>query len=140
MTSTYFLSLAKTEQLRYFQKLKIDDKVELQDPLNQTLRRQLFTQNVKRLPEITYPDMYHYLVETECVYTREAVKAYRSLDAYNYFVSGKVGSICSYNVDDVYLVFGEVGASQTLSKTYSAWFVAKVTREVISGHCTRMAG
>ncbi len=37
------------------------------------------------------------------------VKAYRSLDAYNYFVSGKVGSICSYNVDDVYLVFGEVG-------------------------------
>ncbi len=84
--------------------------------------------------------MYHYLVETECVYTREAVKAYRSLDAYNYFVSGKVGSICSYNVDDVYLVFGEVGASQMLSKTYSAWFVAKVTREVISGHCTCMAG
>ncbi len=46
MTSTYFLSQAKTEQLRYFQKLKIDDKVELPDPLNQTLRRQLFTQNV----------------------------------------------------------------------------------------------
>ncbi len=131
MTSTYFLSLAKTEQLRYFQKLKIDDKVELPD---------LFTQNVKRLPEITYPDVYHYLVETESVYTREAVKAYRSLDAYNYFVSGKVGSLCSYNVDDVYLVFGEVGASQTLSKTYSAWFVAKVTGEVISGHCTCMAG
>ncbi len=131
MTSTYFLSLAKTEQFRYFQKLKIDDKVELPD---------LFTQNVKRLPEITYPDVYHYLVETESVYTREAVKAYRSLDAYNYFVSGKVGSLCSYNVDDVYLVFGEVGASQTLSKTYSAWFVAKVTGEVISGHCTCMAG
>ncbi len=28
----------------------------------------------------------------------------------------------------------------TLSKTYSAWFVAKVTGEVISGHCTCMAG
>ncbi|KAL0147027.1 hypothetical protein M9458_057551, partial [Cirrhinus mrigala] len=70
--------------------------------------------NVK-LNEIN-PDLYHYLVETECVYTREAVKAYRSLDTYNYFISGKVGSICSYNVDDVYLVFGEVGASQTLSK------------------------
>ncbi len=140
MTSTYFLSLAKTEQLRYFQKLRIDDQIELPDPLNQTLRRQLFTQSVKRLPEITYPDVYHDLVETECVYTREAVKAYRSLDAYNYFVSGNVGSICSYNVDDVYLVFGEVGASQTLSKTYCAWFVAKVTGEVISGHCTCMAG
>ncbi len=84
--------------------------------------------------------MYNYLVETECVYTREAVKAYRSLDAYNNFVSGKVGSICSFNVDEVYLVFGEVGASQTWSKTYSAWFVAKVTGEFISGHCTYMAG
>lgn len=114
--------------------------MELPDPLNQTLRRQLFTQNVKHLPEVSYPDVYHYLVETECVYTREAVKAYRSLDAYNYFLSGKVGNICSYNVDDVCLVFGEVGASQTLSKTYSAWFVAKVTGEVISGHCTCMAG
>ncbi len=84
--------------------------------------------------------MYHYLVETECVYTREAVKANRSLDAYNYFASGKVGRICPYNVDDVCLVFGEVGASQTLSKTYSDWFVAKVTGEVISGHYTCMAG
>ncbi len=84
--------------------------------------------------------MYNYLVETECVYTREAVKAYRSLDAYNNFVSRKVGSICSFNVDDVYLVFGEVGASQTWSKTYSAWFVAKVTGEFISGHFTYTAG
>ncbi len=36
MTSTYFLSLAKTEQLRYFQKLRINDQIELSDPLNQT--------------------------------------------------------------------------------------------------------
>ncbi len=87
-----------------------------------------------------YPDMYHYLVETECVYTRKAVKANRNLDAYIYLVSRKVGSICSYNVDDVCLMFGEVGASQTLSKTYSDWFVAKVTGEVISDHYTCMAG
>ncbi len=84
--------------------------------------------------------MYHYLVETERVYKRQAVKAYRSLDAYNYFVSRKAGSIRSYNVDNVYLVFGKIGASQTLSKTYSAWFVAKVTGKVISGHCTCMLG
>ena len=36
------------------------------------------------------------LVESKCVYTSEAFKAYRSLDAYNYFHSGKVKSILTY--------------------------------------------
>lgn len=66
-----------------------------------------------------YPDVYHsgsHLVDIVCVYTRDAVKAYHSLYAYNYFLSGKVGNIYLYNVDDICLVLGEVGVSQTVTK------------------------
>lgn len=48
---------------------------------------------------------------------RDEEKSSVSLDAYNYFLSAKVGSICLYNVDGICLVSGEAEASQTMSKT-----------------------
>lgn len=35
------------------------------------------------LSEVSQAHNFEYLVEKECVYTREAFKAYRTLDAYN---------------------------------------------------------
>lgn len=64
---------------------------------------------MKRLHEVSYPDDYNYLVDTACVYTRHAVKINRI---------GNVGNICSYNVDDICVVFGEAEASQLVSKTH----------------------
>lgn len=122
------------------EKLKVSTDVNLPDPLNKIERGRLFREDCKLLPTVTYPDVYHYLVDTACVYSREAVKAYRSLDAYNYFLSGKVGKIQSFTDKDYHIVYGEVGASQTVSKTYSAWFIAKKEGEIVSGHCTCMAG
>lgn len=65
------------------------------------------------------------MVETEQSYMKEAVK----LEAYNYFRTGKVGNICSYSVNDVH-IFSVVKSKQ----------VIQLTREVLSGHCTCMAG
>ncbi len=80
-----------------------------------------------------------------CIYKRayikrEYIKAYRSLDAYNYFNSGKVKNILTYTNGSTCVVYGEIEAGQTLSKSYSAWIVAKKSSEVQSGHCTCMAG
>ena len=39
-------------------------------------------------PEVTYPDIVNYLVYTQSAYTLAELKAYKSLQGYNYFISG----------------------------------------------------
>ncbi|XP_049327976.1 CD209 antigen-like [Astyanax mexicanus] len=51
-----------------------DPNTEMEDT---STMRILKTQQAGLKREVTYPDVYHYLAETECVYTREAVKARR---------------------------------------------------------------
>ncbi|KAI8485886.1 hypothetical protein Bbelb_364380 [Branchiostoma belcheri] len=45
------------------------------------------------LPNIAFPDIYMYLISHPSLYTGEAMKAYKSLDAYKYFTSGKVRDV-----------------------------------------------
>ncbi len=141
MSSQYFFALPVEEKKRYFAKLKCDKvNVSLPDPFNKLLRQEFFSTDLSDLPEVSQVHIFEYLVEKECVYTREAFKAYRSLDAYNYFNSGKVKNILTYTNGSTCVVYGEIEAGQTLSKSYSAWIVAKKSGEVQSGHCTCMAG
>jgi hypothetical protein len=44
-------------------------------------------------PEVTYPDIVNYLVYTQSAYTLAELKAYKSLQGYNYFISGFVQDI-----------------------------------------------
>ncbi len=141
MSSQYFFALPVEEKNRYFAKLKCDEvNVSLPDPFNKLLRQESFSTDLSDLPEVSQVHIFEYLVEKECVYTREAFKAYRSLDAYNYFNSGKVKNILTYTNGSTCVVYGEIEAGQTLSKSYSAWIVAKKSGEVQTGHCTCMAG
>ena len=39
-------------------------------------------------PALEYPDIYHYLVETPGIFTRESMKNRKSLEAHNQFISG----------------------------------------------------
>ena len=39
-------------------------------------------------PEVTYADIYNFLINTTSYCTREQLKAYKSLDGYNFFVNG----------------------------------------------------
>lgn len=48
------------------------------------------------LPAVTYPDIYNYLVHTVSAYTSQELKAFKSLESYNYFISGKVGSLLTF--------------------------------------------
>lgn len=136
MSSQYYLNLPTVERQRYLQKLCFS----LPDPFNGTLRRQYFSTDLSDLPDVSQMNIFEYLVERECFYTREAFKAYRSLDAYNYYYSGKVRAILTYKAGETCVVYGEVQSSQRLEKYYSAWVVADKFGNIQSGHCTCMAG
>ena len=44
----------------------------------------------KKQPDLEYGDIYSYLIDTPGSYTKENLKAYKSLEAYNFFYSGHV--------------------------------------------------
>ncbi len=44
-------------------------------------------------PEVEYPDIYNYLINTLSFYTLEEIKSYKSVEGYRQFVDGWVQTI-----------------------------------------------
>ena len=62
------------------------------------------------LPDVAYQDVYNYLVHQQSCYTGKELKAYKSLEAYKYFVAGWVSNIQLWKVPHKtkYLVVSKV--------------------------------
>ena len=56
------------------------------------------------LPKITYPDIVNYLIFSPSPYTMDDLKSYKSLEAYNYFVSGWVREKKAVLLNDLVVV------------------------------------
>ena len=46
--------------------------------------------DVKLMPDVSWGDMYNYLVNSPSEYTHDNLKAYKSLEAFNFFVCNHV--------------------------------------------------
>ena len=89
--SEYYWSLSEDVRKRYEEKLqKIGLDIDPYSP--QELRNLNILTNIE-WPNVQYPDIYHYMINTPSLYTKEDLKAYKSLDSYNYFVSGWIISV-----------------------------------------------
>ncbi|KAL2079816.1 hypothetical protein ACEWY4_025560 [Coilia grayii] len=96
-----------------------------------------------RLPDFTPHDLYQYVVNGISPYTGADLKAYKSLDAYQFFVAGWVTSVRYFCSDcgGNYLVMSQVHHSQALSAPkLKPWVVVKKDGTVLCGHCTCKAG
>ena len=60
-----------------------------------TISSELWEDDVKKWPSIEFGDVYTYLIETRGSFTKDKLKAYKSLEAYNYFYNGYVYAQCS---------------------------------------------
>ena len=92
-------------------------------------------------------DLYTYLIETKGPFTKESLKAYKSLEAFNYFHSGYVHTVHLYESSPTskYVILkAKVNPSQKCADDahiHEAWvMIHKDTGSVRTGHCTCMAG
>ena len=93
-----------------------------------------------------YPDVYNYLVLTISLYTGEEMRAYKSLDGFNFLVNGWLNNIAVVARGSVrqrnYLFLSAIKHSpESLSLVLlKIWVATKENGEVLCGHCTCMAG
>ena len=88
--SEYFESLSEEDKKGYWAKLTLSTGEQLPDPV---VLHSNWSDNVSLLPDITYPDIYHYLIEYPSLFSKESLKAYKSLESYTFSVSGNVQNI-----------------------------------------------
>ena len=84
----YLSSLAPQEIQRYNEKISLIGGDDLYK-----IPKGNFSNSHDVLPEVTYPDIYNYLVTNPSPYSKEDLKAYKSLEAYNQFVCGWVRTL-----------------------------------------------
>ncbi|KAF3838848.1 hypothetical protein F7725_010616 [Dissostichus mawsoni] len=99
--------------------------------------------SAKCLPQLTFPDIYIYLVHNPSPFTGESLKAFKSTDAYQYAVAGWVNDTKIWHVEKTHLhvITAKVNHSQALnSNPTSPWIVVQEDGTVVMAHCTCMAG
>ena len=133
---TYVDTLDPISKARYFEKLKLIDN---RDPYE--IPKKEWTNKVDLWPEIEYPDIVNYLVNTQSTYTLKDMKAYKSLESYNQFVCGWVKEVGQITFGDKCLMSARVRHSQRMNETpLHCWLIAEKGGNVLTAHCNCMAG
>lgn len=135
--SEYFTSLDYLSQRRYVEKLK-----NLPDPYG--IPEALWLDDVTKWPSIEFGDIYMYLIDSKGPYTKENLKAYKSLESYNYFYNGYVRTVYYYAIPTSKLLIlkARVNPSQKAAdQNHEAWvIISKENGMIKTAHCKCMAG
>lgn len=145
--SNYAYKLEATDRDRYCRKLKLSldgQDILLPDPY--ALNDGWFnTTDPSKLPPVQYLDIYNYLVNTPGPCTGEALRAYKSLDTYNYYVCGHVKNIRQHNIyvgSQVIYIAASVNPGQRVTEpAYKPWVcLHQKNGYIVGARCTCAAG
>ena len=93
-------------------------------------KRPGFSLDMTKWPPIEYADLFNYFINTPGIYTKEALKAYKSLDGYDYFISGHVHEVFHSDVSPdspVCLLKARVLPSQRLNdEPHDPWICGRI--------------
>ena len=139
--SDYVGQLDYEARKRYFSKLEIDGG-KFPDPYS--IQEDQWIDDAEKWPDLEYGDIYNYLIDTPGPYTKENLRAYKSLEAYNFFYSGHVRTVLYYEISSTsshVFLSAKVNPSQkSASNPHEAWVLMKRSGLIATGHCTCMAG
>ena len=99
MESEYYSSLTDKDKHQYCEKLRLTSGERLPDPYLLTN----WNNEISNLPDITWRDVTSYLIDTPSNLVsvkKESVKAYKSLQAYDFFVCGHVQDVHYHNISE----------------------------------------
>jgi len=103
--SSLYHQLDSSGKARYKEKLrmlKLQNDPYLLDTDDWSAERSLW-------PPVEFPDLFIYLINLPSPYTKEALKAYKSTDAWSYFVSGFVNEVKLLKItEDSYIMTAKV--------------------------------
>ena len=142
--SDYALGLDTVSRERYDRKLELfDGRFKVPDPY--VLKDNEWSLDMTKWPPIEYADLFNYFINTPGIYTKEALKAYKSLDGYDYFISRHDHEVFHSDVSPdspVCLLKARVLPSQRLNdEPHDPWIcVDRLPGYIIAAHCTCKAG
>ncbi|XP_077548335.1 uncharacterized protein LOC144161556 [Haemaphysalis longicornis] len=133
-----FAGLVGPTRARYEEKVNMCDGV---DPYTLCAGTDT-TADVELLPVTTHADIVNYLVLSTNYVSLAEMKAYKALEAHNYFTSGRVSGMTAMRLPSKrVIVLSEVGHSQRLREApLKAWILADSDGSICSAQCTCMAG
>ena len=95
----------------YVKKLSVADRrryLEKTEDIGDPYAYALSTLNQEDLPPVRSLDIFNYLVLSTSFCTSDRFKAYKSMDAYKYFISGFVSSVTAKRIGKCFVVVGKV--------------------------------
>lgn len=124
---------------RYLEKLTIGGQV-LSDPY--LMDEASWCDDMTKWPELQFGDVYTYLINTKGLFTKEKLKAYKSLEAYNYFYNGYVRTVLCHRSGDLSIMKAKVNPSQkSPENSHEPWVIISTQDGSVEiAHCTCMAG
>ena len=139
--SDYYFNLHSNAKSRYEEKLvAINLSI---DPFSiQEIESEL-SKDFTKWPDISYADIFEYLINFPSIYTKKSLKAYKSLESDKYVLSGLVFDIQVKRINNGnYLIRAKIRHGQSMfTKTPNkAWICVKGDGENLYGHCSCMAG
>ena len=135
----YIDLLNSSARKRYLGKLKIGGQV-LSDPYS--MDEDHWYDDMTKWPELLCGNVYTYLINTEGLFTKEKLKAYKSLEAYNYFYNGYVRTVLLHRSGNLSVMKAKVNPSQkSPENSHEPWVIINTQDgSVVTAHCTCMAG